>query len=160
MQAAWRHLVLDPEFMHAYQHGFVVKCSDGVTRRVFPRFVSYTADYPEKYVSQLHVLHINTYFRMLLATLRDNGTCPCPRCLVKKDEADGLGTSRDREIRTTQRRCDTRTRQHAVALAKRLIAKGKGIESKPVERLLKPESLVPTEVRSVDLQSATLLIKG
>lgn len=84
---------------------------------------------------------------MLLATLRDNGACPCPRCLIQKSDTDGLGTRADREIRTTQQRIDNRTRQDAVKLAKRLIGKGLGVESSAVERLLKPESLVPTEVR-------------
>ena len=46
-QAAWRHL-LDAEFLHAYRYGIVIKCSDGVTRRIYPRFFTYTADYPEK----------------------------------------------------------------------------------------------------------------
>ena len=43
-------LLLDEEFMHAYEHGIVVKCADGITRRIFPRFFTYAADYPEKYV--------------------------------------------------------------------------------------------------------------
>ena len=36
--------------MHAYEHGIVVKCADGITRRIFPRFFTYAADYLEKYV--------------------------------------------------------------------------------------------------------------
>ena len=47
MQAIWT-LLLDEKFMHAYEHGIVIKCSDGITRRVFPRFFTYSADYPEK----------------------------------------------------------------------------------------------------------------
>jgi hypothetical protein len=47
MQAIWR-LLLDGKFMEAYEHGIVIRCSDGITRRVFPRFFSYSADYPEK----------------------------------------------------------------------------------------------------------------
>lgn len=34
--------------MHAYEHGFVLLCGDGITRRLFPRFFCYSADYPEK----------------------------------------------------------------------------------------------------------------
>jgi hypothetical protein len=41
-------LLLDEEFMHAYEHGIVVKCADGIMRRIFPRFFTYAADYPEK----------------------------------------------------------------------------------------------------------------
>ncbi|KAJ2914039.1 hypothetical protein MD484_g6383, partial [Candolleomyces efflorescens] len=47
MHAVWR-MLLDDEFMHAYQYGIVIKCLDGVERRVFPRFFTYAADYPEK----------------------------------------------------------------------------------------------------------------
>ena len=41
-------LLLDPQFLHAYEHGIVLKCADGITRRIFPRFFTYSADYPEK----------------------------------------------------------------------------------------------------------------
>ena len=43
-------LLLDEEFMDAYKNGIVVRCPDGVLRRIFPRFFIYSADYPEKYV--------------------------------------------------------------------------------------------------------------
>jgi 3-deoxy-D-arabino-heptulosonate 7-phosphate (DAHP) synthase len=47
MHAIW-DLLLSPEFIHAYVHGLVVRCYDGVERLVFPRFMTYGADYPEK----------------------------------------------------------------------------------------------------------------
>lgn len=47
MHAVW-DLLLTPEFIHAYVHGLVVKCYDGIERRIFPRFFTYGADYPEK----------------------------------------------------------------------------------------------------------------
>jgi hypothetical protein len=49
MHAIWE-LLLDDEFMHAYEHGIVLKCADGVIRRIYPRFFTYAADYPEKYM--------------------------------------------------------------------------------------------------------------
>ncbi|KAG9090779.1 hypothetical protein FRC06_000886, partial [Ceratobasidium sp. 370] len=45
----WKHL-LDDEFLHAWRYGVVIQCADGITRRVFPRIFSYSADYPEKSV--------------------------------------------------------------------------------------------------------------
>jgi len=48
MHKIWE-LLLDEEFMHAYEHGIIIKCVDGILRRVFPRFFTYSADYPEKY---------------------------------------------------------------------------------------------------------------
>jgi len=47
MHGVWKFL-LDEDFIHAYEYGMVVKCVDGVERRVYPRFFTYSADYPEK----------------------------------------------------------------------------------------------------------------
>jgi hypothetical protein len=47
MQAIWA-ILLSKKFMHAYKYGIVICCGDGITWRVFPRFFSYSADYPEK----------------------------------------------------------------------------------------------------------------
>ena len=46
--AAETVLLNDPEFQHAYKNGIVVKCIDGVVRRLFPCIFTYLADYPEK----------------------------------------------------------------------------------------------------------------
>ena len=43
----WR-LLLDDEFLNAYQHGMVIECCDDVTRRFYPRIFTYSADYKEK----------------------------------------------------------------------------------------------------------------
>jgi len=45
--AVWR-ILIDDEFVDAYKNGIVIKCYDGVRRRVFPRIFTYSADYPEK----------------------------------------------------------------------------------------------------------------
>lgn len=50
MHAIWGQ-ILDDDFMYAYEHGIVIRCPDGILRRFFPRFFTYSADYPEKYVS-------------------------------------------------------------------------------------------------------------
>jgi hypothetical protein len=31
-------------------HGIVIECCDGITRRFYPRILTYSADYPETYV--------------------------------------------------------------------------------------------------------------
>ena len=50
VQKVWE-LLLDVEFMEAYEHRIVITCADGVTRRIFPCFFTYSADYPEKCVT-------------------------------------------------------------------------------------------------------------
>jgi hypothetical protein len=47
MHAVWR-ILLDDDFLHAYKYGIVIKCQDGIERRVYPRIFTYSADYPEK----------------------------------------------------------------------------------------------------------------
>ncbi|GBE87834.1 hypothetical protein SCP_1200590 [Sparassis crispa] len=79
MQAIWL-LLLDPEFMHAYKHGIILLCGDGVLRRLFPQFFTYSADYPEK---------------VLLACIKYLAKCPCPRCLTKKANIGAIGTRAD-----------------------------------------------------------------
>lgn len=44
-------MLLDEDFMAAYRDGILLKCGDGILRRLFPRFFTYSADYPEKYVA-------------------------------------------------------------------------------------------------------------
>lgn len=45
--AQWAAL-LDDDFLHAYEHGIVVRCPDGELRRFYPRIFTYSADYLEK----------------------------------------------------------------------------------------------------------------
>jgi hypothetical protein len=46
-QAVWK-VILDDEFMDAYVHGYLEQLYDEITRLGFPRFLTYSADYPEK----------------------------------------------------------------------------------------------------------------
>ncbi|KAJ7185362.1 hypothetical protein C8R46DRAFT_377085 [Mycena filopes] len=126
MHAVWKHL-LDDEFLHAYKYGIVIRCADGVDRRVYPRLFTYSADYPEK---------------VLLATIRDGGLCPCPRCLIPKTELHRMGFARDMSARISK------ARQYlgkAVRTARGFIYKNAfGIGSEKVNGLLKETSSVPT----------------
>ncbi|KAJ3855522.1 hypothetical protein EV368DRAFT_72215 [Lentinula lateritia] len=81
--AVWRFLLNDA-FLHAYKYGIVIKCFDGVERRVYPRFFTYSADYPEK---------------VLLATICECGICPCPRCSCLKVNLDRMGLYQDMKMR-------------------------------------------------------------
>jgi len=151
MHKIWE-LLLDPEFLHAYEHGIVVKCADGIVRRVFPRFFTYSADYPEKYVlpSFLSIVLIHD-LRVLLATIRYLGSCPCPRCFIKKEYISGLGTKVD-DQRRANLRIDTERRQSKVENSRTWIFdSGRGINSTWVNNLLQEDSWTPTRVGSVEV---------
>ncbi|KDN35424.1 hypothetical protein RSAG8_11601, partial [Rhizoctonia solani AG-8 WAC10335] len=125
------HELLDNEFLHAWRHGIVIKCADGITRRVFPRIFTYSADYPE---------------RVLLATIRDKGRCPCVRCLIPMELIHNMGTQSDMQARRKNPRQDNLRRQKLVNQARSLIYdNNKAVGNAEVEALLRPSSLVPTE---------------
>jgi hypothetical protein len=150
MQKVW-DLLLDEEFISAYRHGFIFTCLDGITRRFYPRILTYSADYPEKYDLSpcAWSVHLTSASRILIATIRDNGLCPCPRCLVPKNDIDRLGYMQDAKNRITMARTYIR---HLVVHARDFIYKmGYGLDSAPVKRLLKPRSLVPTLVGQIPL---------
>jgi hypothetical protein len=47
MHAVWK-LLLDEDFLHAYNYGMVLQCQDGIEQHIYPRIFTYSADYPEK----------------------------------------------------------------------------------------------------------------
>lgn len=49
MHAQWK-ILLDDDFMDAYEHGIVFTGHDNLERRFYPRIFTYSADYPEKFV--------------------------------------------------------------------------------------------------------------
>ncbi|KAJ3749801.1 hypothetical protein EV360DRAFT_97728 [Lentinula raphanica] len=130
MHAVWRFL-LDDEFLDAWKYGIVIRCHDGVSHRFYPRIFTYSADYPEK---------------VLLATIRDKGKCPCPRCLVEKLHLDRMGLFQDLRTRTTRLR---QLLTDAVRKARDFIYRlGVPINGTAVDNLLKATSSIPTVVMS------------
>ena len=92
----------------------------------------------------LSALHLLNFFRTLLATIRDKGLCPCPRCLVPKTHLDRLGLKLDIKNRLTQFR---QYMANKVKAARHIIYQlACPITGTKVEDLLKPFSGVPTEV--------------
>ncbi|KAJ3847524.1 hypothetical protein EV368DRAFT_69040 [Lentinula lateritia] len=125
--AVWRFLLNDA-FLHAYKYGIVIRCFDGVERRIYPRFFTYSADYPEK---------------VLLATIRERGICPCPRCSCPKVNLDQMGLYQDMKMREKLRVY----LYDKVKLTRDWIYnQGVKIQGSAVERLLKTTSSVPTMV--------------
>jgi hypothetical protein len=145
-------ILLDDEFVHAYEHGILILCADGITRRLFPRIFVYCADYPEKLVhTQYSCSCLIAYDlpRILICTIRDMGLCPCPCCKVRKSDIHLLGTPEDMAQHNSGRREDTPARRELVEEARRQIYEGefRAVSStKYIETLLKDESYVPTRV--------------
>jgi len=84
--------------------------------------------------------------RVLIATIRDKGICPCPRCLITKGRLDKMGLARDIHLRRTNVRrffLDKVHRAHEW-----IYKKGRGVTSKGVEDILKETSSIPTMVSS------------
>ncbi|KAG6916065.1 hypothetical protein DXG01_008590 [Tephrocybe rancida] len=126
----WK-MLLDDDFMHAYEHGIVLEwVGDGQKRRFYPRFMTYSTDYPGK---------------VLMATIRQLGGCPCPRCILPKSKIQYIGTPEDRVARIQMERVDNLSRHNKITKSRQFIYnKNFAVDSAAVERELKPESLVPT----------------
>jgi len=84
---------------------------------------------------------------MLMACLRYLSLCPYPRCLILKSKIPLIGSKTDVKQRLNLIRVDSEEQQHDIEDACRLIfEKGVNITSERVEKILRPESLVPTRV--------------
>ncbi|KAF8834372.1 hypothetical protein BDN67DRAFT_992676 [Paxillus ammoniavirescens] len=106
------HMLLDDEFLEAYEHGIVITCQDKV---------------------------------VLIATIRNLGKCPCPRCLIPKSRVHLLATRLDILERETLSRSDTAQCRAKVISAHKLIYESNyAVDGTCVEELLKDESLIPT----------------
>lgn len=129
LHAQWE-ILLDDDFLEAYKHGIVIECCDGTKFRFYPRILTYSADYPEK---------------VILASIRDKGFCPCPRCLMPLARVQSMGMVRDMKERCTLARVDDEARRWSVQMARDIIYnKGFAVDTNAVEALLRPQSLVPT----------------
>src|ERR1700761_5317757 len=82
------------------------------------------------------------FTRVLLATIRDNGDCPCPRCLTPKSKLHLMGLAHDIAFRANHLRKYLRGKIEAARRA--IYTFGFGVRSKKVEDLLKETSSVPT----------------
>ncbi|KAF7291204.1 GLOBIN domain-containing protein [Mycena indigotica] len=128
MHAVWA-MLLDGKFLDAYENGIRIVCLDGIERLFFPRFFTYGADYPEK---------------VLLATIRNLGGCPCPKCLIKLTEIPNVGTKADLK-RRANKRVDTERWRDTIEMVRRWIFEnGRLVAGKAVNTVLQPFSWIPT----------------
>nr|GAT50466.1 predicted protein [Mycena chlorophos] len=127
MHRTW-DLLLSDEFMDTYDNGVKIRCRDGVVRLVFPRFLTYSADYPEK---------------ILLATIKSLGGCPCPRCFVRKAQIAETGTVNDMKRRQAIRVDDEHRRSVIESARKAIFEQGSAIDGTTIKGMLQEKSWVP-----------------
>ncbi|KAJ3534489.1 hypothetical protein NMY22_g6905 [Coprinellus aureogranulatus] len=127
-------ILLDDDLLKAIVEGIIIRCSDGVERRFFIRIFTYSSDYPERCPDT---------DRVLIATIKCRGDCPCVRCLVRKKDLSQTGTQEDTSFRSVHPRVDSLECQERVINARKVIGKGKAVNGDPVQRLLQ-HSQVPT----------------
>jgi len=87
----------------------------------------------------------NICFRVLIATIKDMGSCPCPRCLIPKTSFGLLGLFRDMRDRLASLRIYCLPR---VTKAREFIYRwGNTVDGSKVQATLGEGSWVPTVVR-------------
>ena len=85
--------------------------------------------------------------RILIAGIRNLGTCPCPCCLIPLNRVHNLGMARDMGQRRTLACVDNVNRRGKIIAARRVIFEKKTqINSTAVNSILQNESLVPNVV--------------
>jgi hypothetical protein len=82
--------------------------------------------------------------RVLIATIRDQGLCPCPRCLVSDKKLDQLGLVADMKTRINNYRVYPTESMNKARDA--IYNFGDPVNGSTVQRLLKATSTVPTSV--------------
>jgi len=95
-----------------------------------------------------------------MASIRNLGNCPCPRCALPLSDVHLVGTTKDRQNRKKLLRTDDHRYRLTVSNARKaILERNYAVNSAVVERLLKPRSLVPTTVRhsSLHLSRKTLI---
>ncbi|KZV72799.1 hypothetical protein PENSPDRAFT_750617 [Peniophora sp. CONT] len=120
-------ILLSPAFVHAYVYGILIEFPDRITRRVFPRILFYSVDYPE---------------RVLIACLKYLSAYPCAQCLISKGLAHLMGTKNDMKNRSRLRRTDDHRRRGKVEMIRAWIfEKGRSLTSVFIDRVLGPFAL-------------------
>ena len=143
-------LIFDKEFVDACVNGFIVKCADGVTRRIFLWIATYSADYIEKYSTVCQsIIRYSLQFRALLASIKQLGEHPCNRCTILKSQIRELGSVNDMKNREKSKREDTEHRQSNIDLTRQWIFQdGLPVNGRAIDRLIGDDYLmVPNFVR-------------
>ena len=97
-------------------------------------------------------------FRILLASIRNLGEHPCPRCLIPLSHAHRFGMPLDRKQRSRLAHQDTVGYRAIVSGARNVIyMQYHGVESKHVTHGLSAYSAVPISVRLIEARSSCFI---
>lgn len=140
-------LLLDDEFMQAYEHGMKLLCRDGITCRLFPCIFTYSADYLEKYTIHctLSTIEAHDCIRVLATALRPQARCPCPHCLIWMTDIAESGSKRDLRWRAKKRQ-DTENLRRDILDARRYLFQGHALTNARLTSCLDAHSLNPIQV--------------
>ena len=82
---------------------------------------------------------------MTIAALKRNGMCPCPRCLIRKEDIPDAGSKADLRIRA-QKRADNRPTHYDINQARKWAFQGFALEGSRVKSLIHTRSMHPIRV--------------
>lgn len=86
-------------------------------------------------------------FRTLIATIKDKGRCPCPRCIVATDNLQFMGQEGDSAFRKEHARENNSEYQALVHDAREAIySRGYVVNSEALHEAFRAQSWVPTIV--------------
>jgi hypothetical protein len=91
------------------------------------------------------MLALRLSHRILIATIKNMGQCPCPRCFTGLMDIQHLGRAGDTERRAETRK-PTKALFVAIRKARKSVFKGYKVSGSRVEWLLGGGSRVPTNV--------------
>lgn len=144
-------ILLNDKFMRAFNHGVVAECGDSVTRRMFFRIFTYSADYMEKYdrVCSPRYLANLMFYRVKILALKPNSTYMVPFQITRKDQLWEAGMPNDVARRAAVRQDDPETHLKIASARRMIFEQGYSIAGAPIKDLLKEHSLTPTQVSSL-----------
>ena len=129
--------------------------SDGKQREVFPRILTDSSDYPERYKNYIKFIIsiiLIIFFRAKKSGVRPLSKQLCITCETGKNEAIKLGLKDYSAQIRNNHRIDSPILQKKVTKRRKIIfQQGKGVRAQAVEKLLGLHSLVPVEVSTLIL---------
>lgn len=102
--------------------------------------------------SQVYSMSMESYssYRVIVSCIRDQGRCPCTRCLVQLSQLEELGSPEDMNRRVAMIRVDDENNREKVQIARDYILnRNQAVSGKGVEAQLMEHSLTPTDVRKM-----------